>query len=438
MDYKHAVAYLDSFINYEKIGYRKKNILKLEKMRLLAILSGDPQKYFRSVHIAGTKGKGSVARFIFSILREAGFNTGLYISPHLVSPRERIRFNDDIITESDFALQIDRIKKSLERASLPEPPTFFEIYTICAFNYFKERKADYAVVEVGLGGRLDATNILKPSTVVISPISYDHTHILGNTLGSIAFEKSGIIKEGCVCVSAPQAEEALEVIKKKCASSKAKLVLIGKDVSFTEKYHDDKKEIFDVNTDFACYKDCMSYLLGRHQLINAACAISAVENLDIGDTKIKVDQIKKGIEKCVNPGRCEVVSRNPYLVFDGAQNRASAEALKNTILRNFHYEDLVLVLGVSRDKDIQGICRELAPLADKIVLTKSKVERAEDPEFIRQFIDHDKVIVEKSLKSALKIAESSTRPQDMILVTGSFFVIGEAKELKNETAGITI
>src|SRR4030042_6640991 len=324
----------------------------------MAQLFGTPHESFPSIHITGTKGKGSIASFISNILREAGFTVGLYTSPHLLSPRERIRINNEMISESDFAFYAGEIKRKLESENLNFSPTFFEIYTMLAFNYFKAKKIDYGVIEVGLGGRLDATNIINPLVSVISPISYDHTQTLGDTLEKIAVEKCGIVKKDCVCLSAPQERDVLEVIRERCGSLGVELVLLGKDIRFKELCHDAEKEIFDIQGLHARYEHCVSRLIGHHQILNAACAVGTAESLKKMGLGISEENIKRGIEKQENPGRGEIIAKRPYIVLDGAQNIASAGALESTIKRNFKYERLVLVLGISKDKDIKGVCEK--------------------------------------------------------------------------------
>lgn len=429
MNYEKALLYLDSFINYEKIGHEKKNMFKLERMRHIADIFGNPQDSFKSVHVAGTKGKGSTAAFISRILTEAGVRVGLYTSPHLQSPREKISVNSIMISRSDFARQISEIKKMFERRKLAFLPTFFEIFTIAAFNYFRNKKIDYGVIETGLGGRLDATNIVAPRVSVISPISRDHTEILGGSLRKIAAEKIAIIKKGTFAVSAPQENRVSDMIRKKCKSLGVPLAVAGKDIKITEVAHDSGKEVFDLRTEYGCYRNCRIRLLGRHQMVNAACAVGSAEMLKKEEARISKKDIRKGLEKTKNPGRCEPISRNPYVVLDGAQNRASARAIRETIRRNFNYEHLFLILGVSKKKDIKGIVDELVPVADIIILTKANLKRAEKPSLIRKSIKGKCVIMTNSVREALSKAKSLAETNDLILITGSFFVIGEAKEI---------
>ena len=429
MDYKEAVKFFDSFVNYEKIGYVAKESFKLDRSFKLAGSFGNPQDTFPIVHIAGTKGKGSTASFIAAILEASGFSVGLYTSPHIITPRERIKINDKMISEKEFALFAGEIKETLGKEIFEIQPTFFELYTILAFNYFRNRKVDFAVVETGLGGRLDATNIVESKISVISPVSYDHMYILGDTLDKIAFEKCGIIKKGSYCVSAPQEEAALDVIKKRCDSLDVRLSVVGEDFNFSEVLCDDEKEVFVVLGPDGKKRTFTSRLLGRHQAENATTAIAVAEILRKEEPCITDDSINLGIERCKNPGRCEIIGKRPYIILDGAQNQKSAKALKDTIERNFDYDRLILVLGISKDKDIKGICEELAPSADEIIITKSEIKRAEEPAAIGRFIKNKNVILTKSVCEAMEKAKAIAVDNDMIVVAGSFFVVGEVKRI---------
>jgi len=436
MLYREAVRYLNSFTDYEKIGHEGSLPFDLDRMRELAELFSDPQESFPSIHITGTKGKGSVAAFISAVLKEAGFRAGLYTSPHLITARERIKINNEMISEDDLVFHAGEIKRKLEKENLGFSPTYFEIYTLLTFNYFRAQKIDYGIIEVGLGGRLDATNIVRPLVSVITPVSLDHTRILGESLEAIAGEKCEIIKKGCVAVSAPQDEKVMEVILKKCRALGVRLILVGKDISFSEASHDRERETFDISGKNGGYGRLAIRLLGRHQLVNAACAVGAIESLE---QIISTDpnqpgrltggrltgSIKEGLEKAENPARCEVIARGPYIILDGAQNRASAAALKETIKRNFDYKRLILVLGISKGKDIKGVCEELLPPADHIILTKAITERAEEPRSIARFAEGKDVILTNSVEEAMERARSLAGENDMILATGSFYVAGE-------------
>ncbi len=430
MNYRESLSYLESFTNYEtRDGYDYNKSFSLDRIRHLASELGNPQKKFKSIHIAGSKGKGSTSAIIYSILKEAGYRTGLYTSPHLASIRERIRINDCLISEEDSSILLGRIKNVTDRMK-DDRPTFFEVYTALSYLYFSQKKIDLGVFEVGLGGRLDATNILEPLVSVITPVSYEHTDKLGNTLALIAAEKAGIIKDNSVCVLAPQEEEALNAIVKICAEKKAKIILVGKDIKFEESEFNCSKEIFNVKGFFGEYRGLEMPLIGAHQVANAATAIGAVGALSLSNIKIPRDAVIRGLRLVKWPGRIEVASRKPYIILDGAQNRASARALVFAIKRAFKYDKLTLVLGVSKDKDINGILDELLPIADRVILTKAKVsERAAEPAKIKELIPRGREIyLTDNVGEAIEKAKELTVLGGLILITGSLFVVGEARE----------
>lgn len=434
MTYREALKYLDSFVNFEKVeSYGYKASLKLERMRRFVSLLGDPQKHARSIHVAGSKGKGSTAVYVYSVLRQAGFNVGLYTSPHLITFRERIRINDELIGEEDLGRILGDIKETIVSHMKDEMPTFFEVYTAIAYAYFKEKNVDFAVYEVGLGGRLDATNVIEPLACAITPLSYEHTDKLGHTLREIASEKCGIIKSGSMCVSAPQEKEALQVIEDTCKVSNSRLILVGRDIKFEEVQSSDEKEVFNVFGLFGEYPMLTSKLIGSHQMINASVAIGVVEALKLRGINIPADAVRNGIENARWEGRLEIINRRPFIVLDGAQNRESTKTLVIAIKKVFKYKKLILVFGVSKDKNVRGMLKEMLPICDSIVLTKSKVlNRALEPAKIKEEIlnaEHTikDIILTYNTEEALSRALSIASPEDLVLITGSLFIVGEVK-----------
>jgi len=454
MTYREAIKYLESFINYEQIpSYPYKESLGLERVKGFLENIGNPHLGLRCLHLAGTKGKGSTCAFLTYILREAGFKVGLYTSPHLVDFRERIRILksgvktvdtfEGAIPKKSLAFLTDKLKPAIDKFNAQSEYgllTFFEVYTALAFVYFKEENVDFAVLETGLGGRLDATNVVEPLVCLITPISYEHMDKLGHTLREIAGEKAGIIKvrsswlvgRRLNVVTAPQEKETMQVIRNRCRITGAKLYVVGKDI----RYNSVHGSWFMVHGAQRKYPRLKTRLLGEHQAMNAAAAIGAIEALREYGVNINAARIKKGIENTIWPGRCEVVSREPSVVLDGAQNAASAHVLRKAIKDNFEYNKLILVLGVSGDKDAAGICGELCPLAETIILTQADSSRAMDVDDIEKivhgswFMVHGKVIKTRSVKEAKRIALKLAGKQDLILVTGSLFVVGEFRDDK--------
>ncbi|MEA3489987.1 MAG: folylpolyglutamate synthase/dihydrofolate synthase family protein [Candidatus Omnitrophota bacterium] len=423
-----ASKYLDSFVDYEKTGFdgirRKFDLAGLR--RVLKDL-GDPQRDYLSVHVAGTKGKGSICAFTSSILRDAGYRVGLYTSPHFFTPAERIRVNGRMIGGSDLVRTVSVLKERIGRDAAKRF-TFFEVYTLLAILYFSMKKVDYAVFETGMGGRLDATNVIDARICAISPVSYDHMNVLGSRIGQIAREKAAIIHRGAHCVSAPQRAAALDAIISRCGRVGASLSVVGKDVTYSIKTADEKGSAFDVQGNRGSYRGCRTRMPGRFQVTNCAAAVAVCERV-LHDKRIDKRVIKRGIRNAFIPGRLEVLARRPLIVIDGAQNGDSAEKLKYSVEEIFKYDRLILLLGVSGDKDIGSICRRLAPMADEVVLTRASTSRAADPNLIKGYIRGRRVRITGDVKEALGTAFSIAGRDDMILATGSFFVIAEVTEI---------
>ena len=448
MTYLETIQYLESFINYEEIPvYPYKESLKLERLKNFLATINNPQDSLKCLHIAGTKGKGSTCVFVSYMLRQAGYKVGLYTSPHLLDFRERIRIltpnsklqtpnseYEGMISKGNVTKLIERLKplvQNYNENSEYGPLSFFEVYTSLAFVYFKEKKVDFTVLETGLGGRLDATNVVNPLVAAITPISYEHTQKLGNTLKEIATEKAGIIKnKELVVISAPQEEEAGQVIRTRCFEVGSRLYEVNKDI-----FCDIKKAGFGVRGIFGKYPNLKIRLPGKHQLINATVAVGVIEALRFHNINVGIDAIRDGLYNTTWPGRCEVVSSNPLIVLDGAQNIASMRALKETIKENFFaegesakggkYNRLILVLGISSDKDLKGICNEIYDLADEIILTKADNPRATEPEALVKYFYGKEVYITDNTQEAKAQALRLAKKEDLILVCGSLFVVGE-------------
>ena len=433
MNYRDAVKWLDSRVNYEKLCASKRHGFKLDNIKKLLLLLGDPQDKFHSIIISGTKGKGSTTALIASILEDAGLKAGMYISPHLVSVRERIRIGERLISEQDLAGLLSLVRRTVDRNRLI-PVTYFEALTALAFLYFARSKVDIAVLEVGMGGRLDATNTACPGVAVLSPISLDHTRILGNSIDKIAEEKCGIIKEGARVVSAPQEKEALRAIRSACRKNNARLVVVGDGLKYKNIDISLSGTSFDIATASGGYKGLKTRLVGAHQAINSAAAIGAVlASSEAFGFKIKPDNIRHGLLNADFPGRFDLVSNRPYVILDGAQNMASASALKKALDGCLGRTKTILVLGISADKDMESIARVLCPSADAVIFTKADTPRAHAPGELAARLGSfcKEYYTAEDAGDALLFAKEFAGRDGAVVVTGSLFLVGDILRSEN-------
>jgi dihydrofolate synthase / folylpolyglutamate synthase len=377
MRYEEALEYLQ---NTERFGMK----LGLGRIEKLMVELGNPQLSYRSIHVTGTNGKGSVCAFLYSILRESGYKVGLYTSPHLVDFRERIVVNGRKIPKDKVASILDRVKEFSDDA------TFFELTTAMALQHFREEKVDFAVIEVGMGGRLDATNILLPEVSVITKVALDHTMHLGKTIKSIALEKSGIIKDGVPVVTGAKGV-ALDTIRRMCSKRNAGLVL-------------------------AKNANMKVGLNGKYALENAGVALSVANILMKKGYSISMDNVLSGLQNAKWPGRMDYVKEK--MLFDCAHNPDGIRTLVNEIFGT----PCVLVLGIMKDKDIKSMCVELKTLADDVVVVRPKLERSGDPEHIASYFTNAKVIPD--VREGLNYAESISKGR-LVVFTGSIFAVGE-------------
>ena len=434
MDYQAALEYILSFTDYERspaVLYSPANF-DLRRMEELLERLGNPHLRARAVHVAGTKGKGSTAAMIASAIGAAGYRTGLYTSPHLHTFRERINIAGKDIAEREFYTLVERLKPEVEAVNLGNAYgqlTTFEILTAMALTYFGEAKVDFQVLETGLGGRLDATNVVPAEVAVITSISLDHAEVLGDSLDKIAGEKAGIIKPGSVVVISPQQEEAEMVIAEVCGDRGAKLIAVGRDVTWQKMAANMSGQSLRVKGQLDNY-DLTIPLLGEHQLENAATAVASLEALASCGVTIPAESIVGGLAKVRWPGRLEILSHEPLFLVDGAHNADSARRLKEAIKQYFDFQRLVLIIGVSSDKDIAGIAGELAPLSTVAIATRSRHPRALAPSLLlEELLKHGAYTeLTESVAAATRRALALAEPSDLICATGSLFIAAEAIE----------
>ena len=437
MDYKAALAYINTFINSEKSPdfSRQARFYNLERISRLLAKLGNPHRRLKVVHVAGSKGKGSTAALIASILTHAGYKIGLFTQPHLITPRERCRINSRLISEEEFAGYVGRLKPSIEAVAESESigqVSFFEIYTALAFIYFADNAVDFAVVEVGLGGRLDATNVVDPLVSVITPISLEHTAILGDTHEAIAKEKAEIIKPSRPVVLAPQLSEAQAVFEAIAADRDAPMDGVERDIHLKRKDWSLNGQAFDLTTQSAFYPDLFLPLLGEHQAINAATAIACIERIRQEGYKVPRTSIYGGLKAVRWAGRMQVVGQSPVILLDGAHSPTSAEALCKAIREVFRYRRLILVVGLMRDKDLQAIGQVLCPFADEIIATQAfDNPRVTPAEEIAQAWSETGTILHvcPSVREAIPLAQSIATTSDLICVAGSIYIVGEAMKV---------
>lgn len=435
MTYAEALTTLDSFLNYEQtVQYRYPEVFSLDRVEKLLRRLGDPHRAYPTLHVAGTKGKGSTCAFAASILQAAGCRIGLYTSPHLFDFRERFRVDGTMISEAELAERVERIRPFAGRDL-----TYFEVTTACAFLYFAEQKVEVAVVEVGMGGRLDATNVLIPEAAVLTPIGLDHLSKLGGRLEEIAGEKAGILKSGVPAVVASQPPEALRVIRQAAAAISAPLHEIDQEVRIEELRLSSGGSRASIQTPEAHYQELSIPLLGRHQVANAAAAIRAVELLARCQPRLRIGEraIREGIRRTEWPGRCQFIPGRPDLLLDGAQTAESARALRETVEELFPGRPVCLVLGASTDKDLEGIARVWGPWADRIFLTQAEAPRTEPVETLEKVFQNFPIRRERavSVEAALTRARETALPEELLVVSGSLFVVAEALKILSSGAG---
>jgi dihydrofolate synthase/folylpolyglutamate synthase len=422
MNFAQAVSYL---FDLEKFGIK----LGLQNITHFLERIGNPQARFPAVHIAGTNGKGSTAAILEAILSAAGFKVGLFTSPHLVDFRERIRIGEKRI-ERGYVTEFVRSRKSLIGEI---PVTFFEVVSALAFTYFADQEIDIAVCETGLGGRLDATNVLKAEVSVITNVDLEHTQYLGSTLSDIAREKAGIIKEGVPTVTASNDREVKRVLRERCRARKSNLVSIYDEAQWLVKEVGLEGSRLDVFTRSNRYVDLRLNLIGRHQLENAMCALLAIEILKDRGWRISPRAVKEGLPRARWRGRLELLSRNPVVLADVAHNPPAMKIIRENLQELLPGREFAVVLGILSDKNYLEMLNEVGRFAKVIYLTKPITERAADPEVLAREVSKQgsnfKVI--PVVREAYKYALSRSRSEEVVLVTGSHYTVGEVMAFLN-------
>ena len=435
-NYRQAVDYLLALVDHERqtpARPRQKRIYDLRRVASFLDRLGNPHLAADTIHVAGTKGKGSTAAMADSILGAAGYRTGFYSSPHLHTFRERIRRDGKPVVEESFTALVEElapVAQKLERGTSLGAVTLFEFMTGMAFQCFAQESVDFQTIEVGLGGKLDATNVVKPDVCAITSVSLDHMAILGNTVGEIAADKAGIIKEGVPVVVAPQCTEAEEVILDAARTRGARSVKVGEDITWQQCGSDLSGQWAIINGRLGNYRVQIP-LLGQHQLENAATAIAIIECLKEQGRQVADEAIFQGLASVSWPCRLEVLARAPIIVADGAHNVYSMATMLASLREYFEYRRLIVVAGFSRDKSVAGMVEALAPVADLAVATRSRHPRSMAPATLAQLMGESgvqEVRQADGVADALELAKEQAGPEDLILGTGSLFVAAEVRE----------
>ncbi|MGQ9705905.1 MAG: bifunctional folylpolyglutamate synthase/dihydrofolate synthase [bacterium] len=435
MDYCEALEYLYSHIDFERDRFVQEKWHDLFPLKTLLYNLGDPQDYILRVNIVGTNGKGSTGAILSSIMRSAGYKVGFFSSPHLRSIRERIQIDGKPISKEDFTLCINDLKYAINSSGIISDynngrynfRTVFEILTALAFYYFQRQNVDIAIMEAGLGGRFDATNVGRPDVLCITSISYDHCHILGRNIIDIAREKASVIKDNQFVSSAPQTFEVFDVIKDITRRRHAVLKIVGKDIEL-------KINNISLNgTEFTIdNKQYRTPLIGYHQSINSALAVLTTQLLNYININTNESSIKLGLESAKWPGRMMCIKDNPTIILDGAHNPDGAKNLVRTIRDLYNNCEPTVIVGINENKDIPAILLSISNITDRVIFTSSNHPQAKDPIYLSKifsrFCKNDNIKTTKNVKEALEIALAQTDGEP-IIITGSLYLIGNVLDI---------
>lgn len=412
---------LDYLYSLEKFGM----ILGLTQVEKILNAIGNPHREIQAIHVGGTNGKGSTAAMMSSILQKEGYRVGLYTSPHLVRFTERIKVNGEEIEEKEVAALAGWMKKEIGAAGIASPFTFFDFTTAMALSYFNRKLVDLAILEVGLGGRLDSTNVIDPLIAIITNVAKDHEAYLGRTILKIAGEKAGIIKKGRPLITAVTQPRVLRLFSKICQEKKSPFFRVGREFRYAWgedgdfDYEGVNRKLWSVHLN----------LKGVHQVLNATTALGAMEVLEDLGYPVSTAAMIDGLREVDWPGRLELVSSSPRVILDGAHNPAGALVLKESLEKEFQYHHLILLVGIMKDKDIPSMLHLLAPLADHIILTQPHTDRATPPALLKKALDQNgkKAEIAEDLKEAIERGLALTEKEDLLCITGSLYTVGEAR-----------
>jgi dihydrofolate synthase/folylpolyglutamate synthase len=436
--YDKAMSYIFGMTDYERQRILRYNTTTFDLGRMERLLKGvsNPHKKIETVHIAGTKGKGSTATMLAKMLEANDYCVGLYTSPHVTTLHERIVINGEMITEKEMLGLVNRLHGTLEKmGTKDDSPTFFEIMTAISFMYFADKQVDLAIIETGLGGRLDSTNVIEPAVVGITSISIDHQNVLGKTIDLIAKEKAGIIKKGVPVVTVQQDPTAMRTIKHHAATVDAPLSVTGTDIDFSYRFESSREHgphtRICVTTPISRFEHLRVPLPGEHQAINCGLALAMLDKLKEQGYELDDEKSKEGLMNVSMTGRMEIISGDPRIIVDTAHNAASIRALIQAIGQHVPYDSMVVIFGCNADKDVDGMLNQLQYGADKVIFIKSNSPKAMMPhELAEKYTEICGKMCQTAIgiREAVRIAKSAVSKEDLICITGSFYLVGQAKE----------
>ncbi len=442
-DYHSALKYLTERVDIERIRPSRidPKVFKLDRMRHMLEAMGNPHESLRCVHVAGTNGKGSIVAMTTSCLRKCGYTVGSYTSPHLTDLRERISINGQLISYHAFRDVMGQVASAA--ASLPPrmgEPTFFEVITAAAFAHFADQAVDVAVIEVGLGGRLDSTNVIIPEVAAVGSIGLDHTQILGDTVEKIAAQKAGIFKKGVPALTFQQESKVLEAMRTVATEVGAPLQVVGQDIEFSYRFEVSQQlgphTRVGLSTERCSFEHVPVPLPGEHQALNCGLVLAIIDSLVERGFELPESKVMAGLEETQVPGRMEMAWKAPRILLDGAHNPPALTALMKTIGAHVPYDSLIVIFGCAADKDVDEMLRRLSLGADKVLFTRVKNNpRAADPRDLhRRFVDLAGKMSQvcETLEEALATAVKAAGRDDLVCITGSFYLVGEAKRVLAE------
>jgi dihydrofolate synthase/folylpolyglutamate synthase len=435
--YKKAMDYLSELTNFEKQKVVRYNTttFDLKRMKKLLTSIGNPHKDIDTIHIAGTKGKGSTAAMLSKMLHSNGYKVGMYVSPHIVHLHERITVDFEMISEKEMVTLMNRLYAPVEKMRKKDRPSFFEIMTAIAFLHFADNNVDVAVVETGLGGRLDSTNVIKPKVIGITSLSIDHQEQLGGTIEEIAREKAGVFKKGVPVVTVRQPEEAIKILRKEADSVNASLEITGEDIDFSYRFEASREygphTRICLTTPTSKFEHLRVPLHGTHQAINCSLALAILDKLKGEGFDIDGEKATKGLSDIQLSGRMEMICYDPRVLIDAAHNAASIKALVHAVGQHIPYDSMVIIFGCNEDKDVRGMLEQLQYGADKVIFTRSSWPKAVSPDELGEMyseISGKMYQTASCLSEALQLAQNAVGREDLICITGSIYLIGQAKK----------